>query len=60
MTPERSRLLAFCMHNDFPFLWKEENSAIAERLKETRPALYAAFLDKFGYTDSDIGITASG
>ncbi len=56
MPPERSRLLALCMHNDFPFLWEESTSAIAERLKETQPTLYAGFLAKFSYTDRDLGI----
>ncbi len=54
MTPQRSRLLGFCVHNDFPFIGEESTAAIAKRLKITKPALYKAFLDKFKYEDSDL------
>ncbi len=53
MTPARSRLLGFCLHNNFPFLISETTSAIANRLKKTRPKLYQVLIDKFSWDAQD-------
>lgn len=49
MTPARSRLLGFCMHNRFPFMDEEATGEIAKRLKVTRPQLFTSFTEKFSY-----------
>ena len=46
----RSRLLAVCKNEGFPYTNDERTPVIAKRFRKAQPKLWKAFLQKFNYT----------